>query len=715
VIDLLFKPPSVPTKEPLNFEAIPTHSTKIFLSWEDIPIDGRSGALTGYYIKYREYKKEKHDTVEVPFGFRRMIIRDLKPYMMYMIQIVGFNIIGEGPPEYVMMRTLEDVPGIPVPNVNVINYQSTYWWSITWEPIPADQANGILLGYELSYYNSFISDVAVGGEINKTVVRFNNYTFYHKVEGCKNYETYSVTLAGYTKKGTGPEPIYYARTCRCPKYLFANYYNKPPYLEVQSRGNLTGFFPILVHDFVVEACGSCQGYSKSILLYELSRTGKNPHKTNKSRLVEEIDETVDISFPYYAHTERVEVVPGGAFVALIPSPGCALIVRNEKLIEKFVLKLIALTLRIWPYLLVMYMIAAMFGIIIWFADQFENPDEFNLGNVFRGIFTGFWFTFVTMTSVGYGDLVPKSTAARLISIIWILTGMVLNSILLAYVTSTFTSVAESHTVELYNTKVGVLQYTYSHRYAVRRNAIVHANYTNISELLDGLKLKTVDIVLIDIYNMVGHNGSIESRDLKIKRLVDVNTAYGFIVSGMSRSLKLELDSMIFTRQQEIAPYIKIIDKTVPPITEQKKDDVTDYIFSKDSTPFIKSVKIIGFAIAISLFLGVMWTCGNVIKRRIRIDAVTYTKSLKELELLLQCFPINVRNSMLKLERFHDSELCQLSLMKRSVTRYVDEMGNAGTELKISYLWRRRLLDYVYNDSYDTASDTASVLNETTTV
>ena len=56
---------------------------------------------------------------------------------------------------------------------------------------------------------------------------------------------------------------------------------------------------------------------------------------------------------------------------------------------------------------------------------------------------GFWWGFVTMTTVGYGDKVPKTFVARLFSVMWILMGITMTSLYVAEL-SAHTMLAEQH-------------------------------------------------------------------------------------------------------------------------------------------------------------------------------------------------------------------------------------------------------------------------------
>ena len=74
----------------------------------------------------------------------------------------------------------------------------------TWNAIPDEAANGILLGYKLKYTITHVSDQpVVGAQITKELV-LDKYTFYYKLTGLQSYTTYSVSVSGYTAGGEGP-------------------------------------------------------------------------------------------------------------------------------------------------------------------------------------------------------------------------------------------------------------------------------------------------------------------------------------------------------------------------------------------------------------------------------------------------------------------------------------------------------------------------------
>ena len=58
-----------------------------------------------------------------------------------------------------------------------------------------------------------------------------------------------------------------------------------------------------------------------------------------------------------------------------------------------------------------------FGILMWIAERLRNP-QFS-DSCLTGTGTGVWWSFVSMTTVGYGDVVPNSIVGRFIAVIWV--------------------------------------------------------------------------------------------------------------------------------------------------------------------------------------------------------------------------------------------------------------------------------------------------------
>ncbi|HET7267686.1 MAG TPA: transporter substrate-binding domain-containing protein [Oleiagrimonas sp.] len=77
------------------------------------------------------------------------------------------------------------------------------------------------------------------------------------------------------------------------------------------------------------------------------------------------------------------------------------------------------------------------GVLVWAAEHKKNPEQFG-GSKAEGIFSGFWWAMVTMTTVGYGDTAPRSVPGRILGLIWMLTALLVVSFFTASITSALT-------------------------------------------------------------------------------------------------------------------------------------------------------------------------------------------------------------------------------------------------------------------------------------
>ena len=62
---------------------------------------------------------------------------------------------------------------------------------------------------------------------------------------------------------------------------------------------------------------------------------------------------------------------------------------------------------------------------------------------YSSIWVGMWWSLQTVTTVGYGDVTPKSTAGRFVGVLVMLEGIAFLAIVTAAITSTFVARAEA--------------------------------------------------------------------------------------------------------------------------------------------------------------------------------------------------------------------------------------------------------------------------------
>eukprot|EP00111_Clytia_hemisphaerica_P017640 TCONS_00052178-protein len=145
----------------------------------------------------------------------------------------------------------------------------------------------------------------------------------------------------------------------------------------------------------------------------------------------------------------------------------------------------------WSLVLLAIMMAFAAGSAIWVLDTWYNKPQFPRSFP-RGPFEGFWWAYVSMTTVGYGDRTPQSIAARLFAIVWILIGIVFFNVY----TSMFTSVLSVRMgtnvqFSVLGEKVGILENTSAPFVGASANMALIQVYPNLSSL--GIALRDNEI------------------------------------------------------------------------------------------------------------------------------------------------------------------------------------------------------------------------------
>lgn len=76
------------------------------------------------------------------------------------------------------------------------------------------------------------------------------------------------------------------------------------------------------------------------------------------------------------------------------------------------------------------------GFLVWLFERRRNPEQFEPGA--RGLGSAFWWSAVTMTTVGYGDKAPISAGGRLVALLWMFASVIVISSFTAAIASSLT-------------------------------------------------------------------------------------------------------------------------------------------------------------------------------------------------------------------------------------------------------------------------------------
>jgi len=94
------------------------------------------------------------------------------------------------------------------------------------------------------------------------------------------------------------------------------------------------------------------------------------------------------------------------------------------------------------------MLGLMWTVAYWLVDQLTPGGAFSF-NTTRGAqsmngFTGFYFSFITLSTVGYGDITPVSRAARWLAAMEAMIGLLYVAVLIARLVSVYSSTKQDN-------------------------------------------------------------------------------------------------------------------------------------------------------------------------------------------------------------------------------------------------------------------------------
>ncbi len=148
--------------------------------------------------------------------------------------------------------------------------------------------------------------------------------------------------------------------------------------------------------------------------------------------------------------------------------------------------------------LLLFFVIFVFGFLIWIVERKKNPDQFGKG--LKGIGQGFWWSAVTMTTVGYGDKAPASATGRIISIVWMFTAVIIISSFTASISAALTYDKFKTDIrgieDLRNVNVGTVSNSSTAGY-LSEARINFKGFEKLSEAIDALENGKLDAVVYD--------------------------------------------------------------------------------------------------------------------------------------------------------------------------------------------------------------------------
>jgi ABC-type amino acid transport substrate-binding protein len=221
-------------------------------------------------------------------------------------------------------------------------------------------------------------------------------------------------------------------------------------------------------------------------------------------------------------------------------------------------------LEIWNYIknivswnfisaiLILLGVIFIFGFLVWIFERKKNPEEF--GNGTRGILQGFWWSAVTMTTVGYGDKSPRTTGGRIIGFIWMFMAIIMISSLTA-------GIASSLTARTINDQISSVQ-------DLQNFSVTTVSNSSSEEFLDlyNIEADTVFTELQGIQALLDEETSIFVYDVPMLKYVIEQNELNDELEVLKKTLKKDYYSYTFPKDspllEEVNPVLVGVLKTM---------------------------------------------------------------------------------------------------------------------------------------------------------
>ncbi len=175
----------------------------------------------------------------------------------------------------------------------------------------------------------------------------------------------------------------------------------------------------------------------------------------------------------------------------------ATIIKGEGSLFKALSKV--LSLQFLKVILALIGLLFAIGFLVWIFEHKHNDEQFG-GGFLSGVANSFWWSAVTMTTVGYGDKSPRTLGGRLIGLVWMFAAIIIISSFTATITSVLTvSQLESPVngpEDLPNVRVGTVANSTAAQY-LKSKRIAFIGYTTAQEGLQAVKDGEIEAMVYD--------------------------------------------------------------------------------------------------------------------------------------------------------------------------------------------------------------------------
>jgi len=139
------------------------------------------------------------------------------------------------------------------------------------------------------------------------------------------------------------------------------------------------------------------------------------------------------------------------------------------------------------------------GTLVWLFERKRNAAQFG-GTAAKGLGAGFWWSAVTMTTVGYGDKAPVTLAGRLVALVWMFAAVIIIAAFTGAIASALTVGQLESGIQgpddLPSVRVGTIAGSTSETY-LRGRRIVYQTFDSIEAGMGAVAAGTLDAFVYD--------------------------------------------------------------------------------------------------------------------------------------------------------------------------------------------------------------------------
>ncbi|KAL9955906.1 hypothetical protein ACROYT_G037305 [Oculina patagonica] len=344
----------------------------------------------------------------------------------------------------------------------------------------------------------------------------------------------SATAENFTDEAEILEEDYEANFVACPNVIKVEW-NEPlcrePHVIKNSNGTeifYDGLFPQFLDNMLTACCAE---------VFEIKY----------------VEGDSDIKLPVILNYKESGLHSQKKVVPILPYTGVAFVVKREDR-KNFPIKTLSSIFSSWPVLVLTLLLSVLAGIVAWILDTRKNKEEFPM-NFVQGSWEGFWWAFVSMTTVGYGDRCPKSVSGRLFAIVWILTGICMCSIFTAMLTASLTAISLDTEIPLPQAKVAALFSSIEATTGFQRQADV-IRVSTIEQIKEKIAQGEAVGALMDSFTLTHYRKLFPADEFKVQEVISQEyLEYGARVENSS--LASCLKNLRFSEESELYEYAEL--------------------------------------------------------------------------------------------------------------------------------------------------------------